>query len=778
MGHRFAWIAGVAGIALALARLDRLIEDAETGLPWVLALVAAALLGGLITWIALAYRTGLAGAIGANLLFFSLAAVRIGAPEGAIAGVLPTWTSFETLSDELGLAIDVIRFGAPPVPPLAGLLVILAAIFWGLGAMLSYGLASGRPAVALVPPLLFYLQLATIDRLDPGDAWIVAAMVIVIGSFLAVAFDERRMGGRLRTSDTSHQLASTTTRLPLVFVALPAALALFAIGAFSGRVDEAGLIGWRRGGLGAGGVTAGVSYNLFTDSIQQGLVADSDRIVFRADVTGDVDPSTVYFRMVTLDRYDGRNWYPARSARKPPPEGQPWGDSEHVQAGTSVTVSQDVEIEALSMNVLPALATPQDLETSVAIIAQGHRLTYDGAIWLQARTRRGNTYRVTSEVTVPDVAALATVSGRLSPIFAEAQADGATDVRPRTSPFVAEPSDIEDFLELPDDVHPAIRQTALELTEEASTSYEQGLILERFFLEDGEFSYATQTEGHGASDLADWLFDPLSDNYRTGYCEQFATALGVMARSIGIPSRVVLGFTPGDVSGNTVTVREKHGHAWVELWIEGHGWVQFDPTPRADGQNAPTTMSRLVGFDPAEHVPPPAEDVSEGEPPQVTQPGALRDILDEPFAPIPAIVLPGTSVRVPLWIAGIVALAIVMLIIPGVKWLRRRRRLERLRNGDIGAAWVEITDRLTDLGSPVPAHQTPLEVARQTDSSLGPLAHEYGRSAYGPGEAPGSERISVAERSFQAVEAHLRTEYELSKRAWAWIRPGSLRRRR
>ena len=72
-----------------------------------------------------------------------------------------------------------------------------------------------------------------------------------------------------------------------------------------------------------------------------------------------------------------------------------------------------------------------------------------------------------------------------------------------------------------------------------------------------------------------------------------------MARAAGVPSRVVLGFTPGDQRGNgEVIVRDKNAHAWVELWIPTQGWVQFDPTPRGDGVN-PRTYNALeadIGF--------------------------------------------------------------------------------------------------------------------------------------------------------------------------------------
>jgi transglutaminase-like putative cysteine protease len=78
-------------------------------------------------------------------------------------------------------------------------------------------------------------------------------------------------------------------------------------------------------------------------------------------------------------------------------------------------------------------------------------------------------------------------------------------------------------------------------------------------------------------DPVDWfLFDA-----KTGYCEQFATALTLMLRELGIPARLATGYATGDYDPvlNQAVVRERDAHAWVEVWFGGHGWVPVDPTP-------------------------------------------------------------------------------------------------------------------------------------------------------------------------------------------------------
>jgi transglutaminase-like putative cysteine protease len=94
-----------------------------------------------------------------------------------------------------------------------------------------------------------------------------------------------------------------------------------------------------------------------------------------------------------------------------------------------------------------------------------------------------------------------------------------------------------------------------------------------------DFQYSLEGNAKPVRDpLAHFLFDT-----RRGYCEYFASAMAVMLRSLGTPTRVATGFQSGyfnEVSGLTV-IRASDAHAWVEAWIEGQGWVTFDPTPAA-----------------------------------------------------------------------------------------------------------------------------------------------------------------------------------------------------
>jgi hypothetical protein len=117
-------------------------------------------------------------------------------------------------------------------------------------------------------------------------------------------------------------------------------------------------------------------------------------------------------------------------------------------------------------------------------------------------------------------------------------------------------------------------------------------------------------------------------------------------------------------------------------------------------------------------------------------------------------------------LAGLVAFAI-----PLVKRARRRRRLRRVRAGDITAAWDEIVDRLTDMGEPVTPSLTPLEFARATDLALLPLANGYSAAVYG------DKNGTATEADLVTVEWWIQRRFDYSQRFRGAINPRSLLRR-
>jgi transglutaminase-like putative cysteine protease len=144
-----------------------------------------------------------------------------------------------------------------------------------------------------------------------------------------------------------------------------------------------------------------------------------------------------------------------------------------------------------------------------------------------------------------------------------------------------------------------LRALAQSVTSGAGSAFERGLQLETWFHSDA-FAYSTATDpGFDGASIVSWLLDPESPQYHVGYAEQFSVSLAILARTLDIPSRVVLGFAPGELAdGETTVIRDRGAHSWVELWIPQQGWMRFDPTPRSAGDGLPThqALVRELGF--------------------------------------------------------------------------------------------------------------------------------------------------------------------------------------
>jgi transglutaminase-like putative cysteine protease len=426
------------------------------------------------------------------------------------------------------------------------------------------------------------------------------------------------------------------------------------------------------------------------------------------------------------------------------------------------------------------LYSPTWLGSDLAIFNDSYGVRTDGAIPITIRSFEGLTYQESALVPTPDVNVLASAGGTLTPIFQEAADERVFDGHAVPTPAINHPASLSDDLELPK-LDPIIRTKALELTADGSSAFEKALLLEAWFRDPTNFTYSLDIDpGHSSTDLADWMFATDSPSYRTGYCEQFATAMAVMARTIGIPSRVVTGWGPGQVQADgTIVVRDRNAHAWVELWMNNQGWVRFDPTPGGGGAGGSSVG--LVGFDAREYIPPPPETTDTTEPTggASTNPDFNPDFGDRTDVPIgsggdlPAV---GGPFFTP---ARIVILALLLILFSPylVKTARRRRRLALLKQGNISAAWEELIDRLDDLKkAPSPAF-TPIEVADSVHRSMVPLAVGVTQERFGRSDRLDGEVVANATRSFIETESYLKTIHPVGNRLRAQMGLRSLIRR-
>jgi transglutaminase-like putative cysteine protease len=171
------------------------------------------------------------------------------------------------------------------------------------------------------------------------------------------------------------------------------------------------------------------------------------------------------------------------------------------------------------------------------------------------------------------------------------------------------PDHIRDLYLSTDGVTDRTRDLARQIAEEAGAGdpYYMAEALANYLARDESFTYSTTAPlpPRGDRDIVDFfLFD--EEGGRIGYCEYFATAMTMMARSLGLPARLAVGFAPGDrAPDGTYEVRERNAHAWTEVYFPGYGWQIFEATKsinprfvRATGDTSPGALPPRSDLDP------------------------------------------------------------------------------------------------------------------------------------------------------------------------------------
>ncbi len=300
----------------------------------------------------------------------------------------------------------------------------------------------------------------------------------------------------------------------------------------------------------------------FSDNVRLGEIGEikqSDTIVMHIRVEGDRGAaSEMKWRGVALTIFDGRRWYNTinQFAVQHQPSGRFNLVGEQIKMANLPSpgsmqrsfrpFNYRVEMEPLGTNVLFLAAFP------VSVMGNFHEITIDegGAVLNQDRRRLTESYYATSWLP------------QAKPELMRA--------RPASYPaWIA-----LKYLQLPR-VDRRVRELAQQVTAGASTDYDRAIAIEQYLKT--RYSYTLQMGYRTPEDpIAYFLFDR-----KAGHCEYFASAMGVMLRSLGIPARVVNGFRGSeynDLTGSYI-VRGRNAHSWVEVYVPGYTWVAFDPTP-------------------------------------------------------------------------------------------------------------------------------------------------------------------------------------------------------
>ncbi|MFI5692804.1 transglutaminaseTgpA domain-containing protein [Kribbella sp. NPDC051586] len=305
-----------------------------------------------------------------------------------------------------------------------------------------------------------------------------------------------------------------------------------------------------------------------------------------------------------------------------------------------------------------------------------------------------------------------------------------------------------------------IKQKTFEVTAAAGDNKFEAAVLIQNWFRSGDFTYSTaNAKGSGMSALEDFLL-----KNKTGYCEQFATGMALMARIMGIPSRVGIGFLPGTAGKDgEFTVRMHDMHAWPELFFQGIGWVRFEPTPSARVSATPNWTVPATGDSTSPTTVPTNAPTTPGgsDTPGISKPQHDPNLPNDSGV---AIVDSGN------WftngggqiIAGVLAVALLLCIPWLIRALTRRRRFLR-PPGRAGAEglWAEIRDTSRDLGLDWSEISTPRQTGQWLVTKLPEESHPAARKL-----ARGIEALRYAEDA--NPELDLRPEASAVRKAlWA-----------
>jgi hypothetical protein len=161
----------------------------------------------------------------------------------------------------------------------------------------------------------------------------------------------------------------------------------------------------------------------------------------------------------------------------------------------------------------------------------------------------------------------------------------------RTLPVDYPPEITGRYLQLPGNISGRVKNLAQTLTQPYTNTFDKVEALSNHLRTTYAYNFFPPPYPAGAEVVDTFLFED-----REGVCEQYVTALVVMARSLGIPARLVSGYGPGDYNAITgyYEVRFSHAHSWAEVYFPEYGWVPFDPTPGWNPQPYPTPLQNWL----------------------------------------------------------------------------------------------------------------------------------------------------------------------------------------
>ena len=675
---------GCVGMAGALA-----------GFWWVLPVAVTVVIVLLVTAAARWLRLPSAVVTVLGLAALLLALTVMHGSDHALLGFIPTPETFSAAGQLWSESGSFVSRQSAPYGQNAGLALVLSALVGLVAVFMETALLGLRRAGLACVGILALLVVPALTLPGSVSMWGLGAAIIAALALLA--------GSRLWGATRQQRIAPTPGGLPRALLVIVGVLGVTLLvptvmpGFFSGAFPQGSSFNAERA-AGVGPLRA----------VGQDL-RDSERVQRFSYTTSDGQPK--YMRLMALSDFSQSEFFPQTDNLEEGLDGIADPETNPVSRENSVTTK--VTFEDYSEHWLPAPYAPTEFS---GIGNEGWSWNpRDLSVYSAASDMSGGTFTVTSS------APQATPEAMRS-----AASSGAND-------------EMADYMRLPNDMPESISDAARQLTDGAENDYDRALALQNGLRDSFQYDVnAPLAQGYdaGGMDSMEQFMET-----RTGYAGHFAPAMALMAREVGIPARVAVGYLPtapveDPQGGEHFEVGTGDAHAWPELYFQGVGWVRFEPTP-----GIPTTPEYAPesGNEPGEDASGQPDETPSEEPSQPQEP--TSESTDEQSQP-PAPETPepeeaqqdtNTGLMIPIWVlvlGGVLLLLLLLAALPRlVRGRRRRARLADMANTSLSpqdranAAWDELEDLSVDHGGSPKDSDTPRVRARRMAAGI-PAASE------------------------------------------------------
>ncbi|AOX66441.1 hypothetical protein BJK06_12415 [Curtobacterium sp. BH-2-1-1] len=654
---------------------DRRVDRPDSPSPWVVALAPVPVLIAALAMRPLVQGVAwwVSGVLVAAVLVGTMLAVRRRAPGvrfvALVAALVVCSCAAAVVNDvqplgwldrngALGETLAAIRLNPAPLPQSDAIrLIVTVAIGWVAGVSLFLAAVAPTAALAAVPALVILIVPGVVTGAPAAPGLVIATGI----AFLVLLWLS------VRPVQRAFPAAVVGAIGLVVAVGLPAIVPLNA--------------SWLSGVTGAiqSPVQPGRPGTLL--NLGQDLRQPNELEVFRYRSS---DGRPEYLKLANLDEFGTGDWVPTTTdaAKSETADQQQWavGINPRLSSRGDVTI----RVTGLSSNYLPVPAG------AVSIESRSTNLDLSQWRWMGESSTVRSTGPATPRGATYEVYGASTWAGEYLDAIASSGLLGRADGRGFATPSA---NQLRTDRELPDKLPVSISRTAQRVAGSAATDYEKGRALEQWFRSD-LFTYSETApveqgyDGDSMDVVAKFL------QVREGYCVHFSSAMAVMARTLGIPSRIAVGYRAGSTQADgEYTVSNRQLHSWPELYIKGAGWVAFEPTPDSDAAATPSTEATSTPSAAAPETPLPA--------PGESAPATSETPTPSASAAPGAAGSTGGGGNGPLGLAVGLVIAVALLVSPAlVRALRRRTRLGAVRSGRSPAvnAWREALDDVADHG--------------------------------------------------------------------------------